>query len=168
MCGGGEGGYCSPSGTRLKHVEDGVVHLDQHSQVDGQAGLAVLRGGRARQPGEGVVLLQYKPEFEKRLFWRALSFSFFFKPFVQKCQLSSSSNLHASRSSFPSLLINCQELTLIKNFNWIHYNLASLSVFLKINQFKQLGFSLEMKWLSHLSFHFHFHFNCGFRRRERK
>lgn len=89
----GGGGYCSPGGTRLKHVEDGVVHLDQHSQVDGQAGLAVLRGGRARQPGEGVVLLQYKPEFEKCLFWRALSF---FKPFFQKCQLSSSSNLHKS------------------------------------------------------------------------
>lgn len=33
--------------------------------MDGQAGLAVLRGGRARQPGEGVVLLQYEPEFEK-------------------------------------------------------------------------------------------------------
>lgn len=60
-----EPGQSSPSVTRLKHVEDGVVHLDQHSQVDGQAGLAVLRGGRARQPGEGVVLLQYKPEVEK-------------------------------------------------------------------------------------------------------
>lgn len=60
------GRHCSPRVTQLKHVEDGVVHLDQHSQVDGQAGLAVLRGGRARQPGEGVVLLQYKPEFEKK------------------------------------------------------------------------------------------------------
>lgn len=46
---------------QLKHVQDGVVHLGQHGQVDGQAGLAVLRGGRARQPREGVVLLQYKP-----------------------------------------------------------------------------------------------------------
>lgn len=34
----------------LKHVQDGVVHLDQYSQVDRQAGLAVLRGRRARQP----------------------------------------------------------------------------------------------------------------------
>lgn len=47
---------------QLKHVQDGVVHLDQHSQVDGQAGLAVLGGRGARQPGEGVVLFQYKPE----------------------------------------------------------------------------------------------------------
>lgn len=46
----------------LKHVQDGVVHLDQYSQVDGQAGLPVLGGRGTRQPGEGVVLLQYEPE----------------------------------------------------------------------------------------------------------
>lgn len=67
----------SPSLMQLKHVQDGVVHLNQHSQVDGQAGLAVLRGRRARQPGEGIVLLQYEPEFEK---YRI------FKQFVQKSE----------------------------------------------------------------------------------
>lgn len=49
----------------LKRVQDGVVHLDQHSQMDRQAGLAVLCSGCTRQPGQGVVLLQYKPVHEK-------------------------------------------------------------------------------------------------------
>lgn len=47
---------------QLKHAEDGIVHLDQYSQVDRQAGLAVLSGRSACEPGEGVVLLQNKPE----------------------------------------------------------------------------------------------------------
>lgn len=89
--------------TRLKHVEDGVVHLDQHSQVDRQAGLAVLRGGRARQPGEGVVLLQYKPEFEKSCF-------IFSQVFIIVSKLT-------------SLLINSQESALINQNTLIYYNL---------------------------------------------
>lgn len=56
-------GYYQSSG--LKHVQDGVVHLDQHRQVDRQAWLAILCGGRARQPWQGVVLLQYKPAHVK-------------------------------------------------------------------------------------------------------
>lgn len=45
----------------LEHVEDGIVHLREDGQVDGEAGAAVLCRRVARQPGEGVVLLQYKP-----------------------------------------------------------------------------------------------------------
>lgn len=48
--------------SRLKHVQDGVVHLDEHGQVDREAGLAVLGGRGTRQPRQGVVLFQYKPE----------------------------------------------------------------------------------------------------------
>lgn len=48
--------------SRLKHVQDGVVHLDQHGQMDWEAGLAVLGGRGTCQPGQGVILFQYKPE----------------------------------------------------------------------------------------------------------
>lgn len=60
---------CPSSLTQLKHVQNGIVHLDQYGQVDRQAGLAVLGGRGARQPGEGIVLLQYKPVFEKKKFF---------------------------------------------------------------------------------------------------
>lgn len=47
---------------QLKHVEDGIVHLDKYSQVDRQAGLAVLSCRSACEPGQGIVLFQNKPE----------------------------------------------------------------------------------------------------------
>lgn len=47
---------------QLKHVQNGVVHLGEHSQVDRQAGLAILSGWRACEPGKSIVLLQNKPE----------------------------------------------------------------------------------------------------------
>lgn len=56
-------GYRRPA--RLKHVQYGIVHLDQHSQVHRQAGLAVLGCRSTRQPREGVVLLQHKPVWRK-------------------------------------------------------------------------------------------------------
>lgn len=45
----------------LEHVHDGVVQLREHHKVDGKAGSAVLGGRIAREPGKGIVLLQYKP-----------------------------------------------------------------------------------------------------------
>lgn len=50
--------------TKLQYVQNGVIHLDQDSKMDRQAGLTVLCGRRACQPGEGVVLFQHKPARE--------------------------------------------------------------------------------------------------------
>lgn len=41
-----------------EHVLDEIVHLVEHHKVNGQTRASVLGGGVARQPGEGVVLLQ--------------------------------------------------------------------------------------------------------------
>lgn len=46
----------------LQDVHDGVVELGEHHEVHGQAGAAVLRGRVTREPGQGVVLLQHKPQ----------------------------------------------------------------------------------------------------------
>lgn len=47
---------------QLEYVHDGVVQLSEHHKVDGKAGSAVLGGRIAREPGEGVVLLQNEPQ----------------------------------------------------------------------------------------------------------
>lgn len=52
------------SASRLEHVHDGIVQLREHHKVDGKAGSAVLGGRIAREPREGIVLLQYKPARE--------------------------------------------------------------------------------------------------------
>ena len=44
---------------QLEHVLDKVVHLCEHHKVNGQTGASVLGRRVARQPGEGVVLLQH-------------------------------------------------------------------------------------------------------------
>lgn len=44
-----------------EYVHDGIVQLSEHHKVDGKAGSAVLGGRIAREPGEGVVLLQNEP-----------------------------------------------------------------------------------------------------------
>lgn len=46
---------------QLKYIHDGVVQLSEHHKVDGKAGGTVLGGRVAREPGQGVVLLQNKP-----------------------------------------------------------------------------------------------------------
>lgn len=46
----------------LQDVHDGIVELGEHHEVHGQAGAAVLRGRVTREPGQGVVLLQHKPQ----------------------------------------------------------------------------------------------------------
>lgn len=43
-----------------EHVHDKVVHLGEHHEVNRQTGAPVLGRRVARQPGEGVVLLQNK------------------------------------------------------------------------------------------------------------
>lgn len=43
-----------------EHVHDEVVDLCEHHEVNGQTRASVLGGGVARQPREGVVLLQDK------------------------------------------------------------------------------------------------------------
>lgn len=46
---------------QLKYIHDGIVQLSEHHKVDRKAGSAVLGGRVAREPGQGVVLLQNKP-----------------------------------------------------------------------------------------------------------
>lgn len=45
---------------QLKYIHDGVVQLSQHHKVDRKAGSTVLGGWIAREPRQGVVLLQNK------------------------------------------------------------------------------------------------------------
>lgn len=45
----------------LEYIHDGIVQLSEHHKVDRKAGSAVLGGGIAREPGQGIVLLQHKP-----------------------------------------------------------------------------------------------------------
>lgn len=52
------------SASRLEHVHDGIVQLREHHKVDGKAGSTVLGGRIAREPGQGIVLLQHKPARE--------------------------------------------------------------------------------------------------------
>lgn len=51
---------------QLKYIHDGVVQLSQHHKVDRKAGSTVLGGWIAREPRQGVVLLQNKSARENR------------------------------------------------------------------------------------------------------
>lgn len=106
--------HWSPSLTQLKHVQDGIVHLNQHSQMDGQAGLAVLRGGCARQPGKGVVLLQYEPEFEK---YRI------FKQVVQKSEKRTPTHLYLLGKSVIFLFsVSIQNSFSLLNNSYVYFD----------------------------------------------
>lgn len=65
-----------------EHVHDKVVHLCEHHKVNRQTGAAVLCGRVARQPREGVVLLQNKSVIKTT---HTINDNLFFYLLYQRC-----------------------------------------------------------------------------------